>query len=76
MDFRVDMNFEQMRFYCYKKILGKVFYVVIKINFLGEVVVQYFIGKIIILFQVCDLFLMFLDDNLMFFFKCVEWGIC
>ena len=44
-DHRAVMGFEQMRFYCHKKIPGKVFHVATKPNSLGEAVIQYFTGQ-------------------------------
>ena len=75
MDLRADMNFEQMRFYCHKKIPGKVFHVATKTNSLGEAVIQYFTGETTTPPQACDSFSTFPDDNSTLSLKCAEWGI-
>ena len=68
------MGFEQMRFYCHKKIPGKVFHVATKANSLGEAVIQYFTGKTTNPPQACDSFSTFPDDNSTLSLKCSEWG--
>lgn len=75
MDLRADMNFEQMRFYCHKKIPGKVFHVATKTNSLGEAVIQYLTGETTTPPQACDSFSTFPDDNSTLSLKCTEWGI-
>ena len=74
MDLRADMNFEQMRFYCHKKIPGKVFHVATKTNSLGEAVIQYFTGETTTPPQACDSFSTFPDDNSTLSLQCTEWG--
>lgn len=74
LDLRADMGFEQMRFYCHKKIPGKVFHVATKTNSLGEGVIQYFTGNSNNKPQACGSFSMFPDDNSTLSLKCAEWG--
>ena len=74
LDLRADMGFEQMRFYCHKKIPGKVFHVATKTNSLGEAVIQYFTGKTTNPPQACDSFSTFPDDNSTLSLKCAGWG--
>ena len=74
VDLRENMGFEQMRFYCHKKIPGKVFHVATKTNTLGEAVIQYFTEKTTTLPQACDSFSTFPDDNSTLSLKCAEWG--
>lgn len=74
MELRADMGFEQMRFYCHKKIPGKVFHVATKTNSLGEAVIQYFTGKTTTPPQACDSFSAFPDDNSTLSLNCAEWG--
>lgn len=74
LDFRADMGFEQMRFYCHKKIPGKVFHVATETNSLGEAVIQYFTGNTTTLPHACDSFSTFPDDNSTLSLKCAEWG--
>ena len=74
MDLRADMNFEQMRFYCHKKIPGKVFHVATKTNSLGEAVIQYLTGETTTPPQACDSFSTFPDDNSTLSLQCTEWG--
>jgi len=73
-DLRAAMGFEQMRFYCHKKIPGKVFHVTTKTNSLGEAVIQFFTGKTTTPPQACDSFSTFPDDNSTLSRKCAEWG--
>ena len=74
MDLRANMGFEQMRFYCHKKIPRKSFHVATKGNSLGEAMVQYFIGNTTTPPQACDLFSTFPDDNSTLSLKCADWG--
>ena len=71
---RTNMGFEQMRFYCHKKIPGKVFHVATNKNPLGEAVLQYFTGNTTTPPQACDSFSTFPDDNSTLSRKCAEWG--
>ena len=73
-DLRADMGFEQIRFYCHKKIPGKVFHVTTKTTPLGEAVIQYFTGNTTTSPQACDSFSTFPDDNSTLSRKCAEWG--
>ena len=73
-DLRAVMGFEQMRFYCHKKIPGKVFHVATKPNSLGEAAMQYFTGNTTTPPQACDSFSTFPDDNSTLSLKCKEWG--
>ena len=72
---RNDMGFKQMRFYCHKKIPGKVFHVATKANSLGEAVVRYFTGKTTTPPQACYSFSAFPDDNSTLSLKCADWGV-
>ena len=74
MNLREGMGFEQMRFYCHKKIPGIVFHVATKTNSLGEAVIQYFTGKTTTPPQTCDSFSTFPDDTSTLSLKCAEWG--
>ena len=74
MNLRADLGFEQMRFYCHKKIPGKVFHVTTKTNPLGEAVIQYFTGNTTTPPRACDSFSTFPDDNSTLSRKCAEWG--
>ena len=71
---KTDMGFEQMRFYCHKKIPGKVFHLATKKNSLGEAVRQHFTGISSTPPQACDSFSAFPDDNSTLSQKCAEWG--
>ena len=72
---REDTGFKQMRFYCHKKIPGKVFHVATETNSLGEAVIQYFTGKSITPPHACDSFSAFPDDNSTLSRNCAAWGI-
>lgn len=74
LSLRTNMGFEQMRFYCHKKIPGTVFHVATNKNPLGEAVLQYFTGITTTPPQACGSFSTFPDDNSTLSRKCAEWG--
>ena len=47
LQLKQDMGFDQMRFYCFKKSVGKVLNIMTKLNPEGEVVVNYFTRQLV-----------------------------
>ena len=68
-----DLNFQQIRFHCRKKV-GRTFHVVTAANSSGKAVVQYFIGLTDVLPDSCGSFVRMEDDDSRLARRCSEWG--
>ena len=73
---REDMGFDQLRFYCFKKTVGRVFHIKTALNQLGEAVVQHYTVMDVVSDQpkACGSFEVFNDDTSVLSPNCSKWG--
>ena len=72
-----DMGFDQLRFYCFKKTVGRVFHIKTALNQLGEAVVQHFTVDSVNETnkpKACGSFEVFKDDTSVLSQNCSKWG--
>ena len=70
---REAMHFDQLRFYCFKKLVGRVFHVMTNRNPLGEAVVTFFTNSSVQP-QACESYTPLPDDNSTLAKNCSQWG--
>ena len=68
------MSFEQLRFFCHKKIPGRTFDIATTTNRSGNQVVQYFTAQTNILPESCGSYYRLSDDNSTLAGQCARWG--
>ena len=68
------MSFNQLRFFCHKKIPGRVFDIATKINSLGEQVIKYFTAQTNTFPKSCGSYYRLPDDNSKLARQCSKWG--
>ena len=68
------MSFEQLRFFCHKKIPGRTFDIATTTNRSGNLVVQYFTAQTKILPESCGSYYRLSDDNSKLAGQCARWG--
>ena len=72
-----DMGFDQLRFYCFKKTVGRVFHIKTALNQLGEAVVQHFTVDSVNEEnkpKACGSFKVYEDDTSVLSQDCSRWG--
>ena len=67
------MGFSQIRFYCFKKKIGRVFHIMTSNDSMGNDVVKFFTNSDN-LPEACGSFLRLPDDNSSLAVNCQEWG--
>ena len=68
------MSFEQLRFFCHKKIPGRTFDIATTTNSSGNQVVQYFTAQTNDLPESCGSYYRLSDDNSTLAGQCARWG--
>ena len=68
------MSFEQLRFFCHKKIPGRTFDIATTTNSSGNQVVQYFTAQTNDLPESCGSYYRLSDDNSKLAGQCARWG--
>ena len=71
---RTKMSFEQLRFFCHKKIPGRTFDIATTTNSSGNQVVQYFTAQTNDLPESCGSYYRLSDDNSTLAGQCARWG--
>lgn len=71
---REDMGFDEMRFYCYKKKVGKVIHIKTNKDSLGEAVVKFYTVNAIFP-KACGSFTILPDDTSELSRRCNDWGV-
>ena len=71
---RTKMSFEQLRFFCHKKIPGRTFDIATTTNSSGNQVVQYFTAQKKDLPESCGSYYRLSDDNSTLAGQCARWG--
>ena len=69
-----DMGFDQLRFYCRKKSVGRTFHIMTKNNTLGHNVVRSMIEKFFPQAQACYSYTIMPDDTSILSRNCLKWG--
>ena len=69
-----DMGFDQLRFYCRKKSVGRTFHIMTKNNTLGQNVVRSMIKKFFPLAHACGSYTVMPDDTSILSQNCLKWG--
>ena len=69
-----DLNFQQIRFHCRKKSVGRTFHVVTAAKSSGNAVVQYFSGLTDDLPESCGSYVRMEGDNSKLARQCKKWG--
>ena len=69
-----DLNFQQIRFHCRKRSVGRTFHVVTAANSSGNAVVQYFSGLTDVEPVSCGSYVRMEDDNSELARRCSEWN--
>ena len=69
-----EMSFEQLRFFCHKKIPGRTFDIATTTNSSGNQVVQYFTAQTNDLPESCGSYYRLSDDNSTLAGQCARWG--
>ncbi|XP_067039668.1 uncharacterized protein [Acropora muricata] len=69
-----DLNFQQIRFHCRKRSVGRTFHVVTTANSSGNAVVQYFSGLTDVEPVSCGSYVRLKDDNSELARRCSEWN--
>ena len=68
-----DLNFQQIRFHCWKHSVGRTFFVVTAANSAGNAVVQYFSGLTNVQPVSCGSYVLMEDDNSSLARQCSKW---
>ena len=73
-DLGKQLSFTQLRFFCHKKVPGRIFDIATSTNSSGKQVVQYFTAQTNTLPESCGSYYRLDDDNSTIARKCAEWG--
>ncbi|XP_028416056.1 uncharacterized protein LOC114539640 isoform X1 [Dendronephthya gigantea] len=73
-DLRSKMSFNQIRFFCRKKIPGRVLDIATKTNSLGQQVIKYFTAQTNTFPKSCGSYYRLPDDNSILASQCSRWG--
>ena len=69
-----DMGFDQLRFYCHQKSVGRTFHIITNNNTQGRDVVRSMVVRFLPQVKACDSFTALPDDNSVLSRSCDKWG--
>ena len=72
-DLMIKMPFEQMRFYCFKKMPGRIFHIATNANKSGNDVIRYFTAQTDVFPESCGSYVPLIDDNSQLSPNCAKW---
>ena len=72
---REKLSFTQLRFFCHKKITGRIFDIATTTNSSGENVIKYFTAQTDDRPQSCGSYYPLSDDNSTLAGQCTQWGV-